>query len=188
MANVLVLEIQELDFVVFDFDGTLIRLNVNWSLIRDELGLRSIEDIWRRPHSVQSKEWRKVSDAEIEALTSSNAILSTMSLLPLVRFGILTNNCEEVVNRFLEDIGMNSAMIPVVGRDWLGKSKKDLERFRQAIDHIVPKEMPAGQLLNESFGYLGDSTYELDFAFELGFKTYRVERDGTIVKYQGAKG
>jgi hypothetical protein len=185
LAEVLISEIKKLDFAIFDFDGTLMRLNVNWTEIRSDLGLVSVEEIWSHPEEQQCKEWEKISFAELEAFGQSETIFSTSALLPDLNFGVLTNNCEQVVEDFLVSVGMNPNSVPIVGRNWLGTSKKNFERFKQAVEHLVSFYSSPKDFLN--LGYFGDSTYELDYALELGFKSYLVEQDGSLNRYRGIK-
>lgn len=185
MAEVLNSEIKKLDFAIFDFDGTLMRLDVNWSEIRNDLGIVSVEEIWSHSEEQQLKEWEKISSAELEAFGRSKAIASTSALLPDIKFGVLTNNCEEVVANFLVSVGINPNDVPIIGRNWLRTSKKNFERFSQAVAQIASTTSNPENFFNLNLGYLGDSTYELDYALELGFQSYLVEQDGSLESYQG---
>lgn len=179
-------EIKKLDFAIFDFDGTLMRLDVNWSEIRNDLGIDSVEEIWSHSEEQQLKEWEKISCAELEAFGRSKAIASTSALLPdLNNFGVLTNNCEEVVAKFLVSVGINPSKVPIVGRNWLRTSKKNFERFSQGVAQIALTSSYPENFFNLNLGYLGDSTYELDYALELGFQSYLVEQDGSLESYRG---
>jgi phosphoglycolate phosphatase-like HAD superfamily hydrolase len=184
LAEVLNPEIKKLDFVIFDFDGTLMQLDVDWTEIRSDLDIDSVEEIWGHSEEQQLKEWEKISSAELEAFGRSKTIASTSSLLPDLNFGVLTNNCEEVVTRFLFSVGINPISIPIIGRNWLKTSKKNFGRFSQAVSHITSTLSSSKNLLNLNLGYMGDSTYELDYALELGFQSYLVKQDGSFESYR----
>ncbi len=183
MAEILKLELKNLDFVIFDFDGTLMKLNVDWTQIRNKLQVSSVEEIWQRTESFQHEAWEVISSAETRAVHTSKTIDSTSSLLPYLNFGVLTNNCEEAVFQFLKIIGIDSSAIPIVGRRWLGTSKKDFKRFTEAIAHIVSRDISELSGSGLRLGYVGDSTFELDFATQLGFVVFKVEENGELTNY-----
>ncbi len=82
---------------VLDFDGTLVRLQVDWDSIRGTLGIRTIEDLWLRDLA----SWDLVAAAEAEAATTSPPLLPVLRLLGATRgFSVLTANSAHAVRLF----------------------------------------------------------------------------------------
>ncbi|WP_226010018.1 HAD family hydrolase [Halomicrobium salinisoli] len=126
------------DAVVYDLDGTLVRLDVDWATVRREaaaaLRERGVDadgrDLWamldlaeERGHAdaVESV----VADHEVEGAESSE-LLTLVDELPLsVPVGVVSLNCESAVRRALELHGADEHVDAVAGRDTLDARKPD---------------------------------------------------------------
>ena len=88
----MIVNLKEIDFAIFDFDGTLVNLMVDWGGIRGKLKLDSIENIWDLPSEEQAAAWKYVSEAELEGVSLLNLIETSVSILRSLDFAVLTNN------------------------------------------------------------------------------------------------
>jgi phosphoglycolate phosphatase-like HAD superfamily hydrolase len=156
--------------VVSDFDGTLTNLEVGWNSLRETLAVDHIEDLWR---DRGMQRWAAVTEAEVEAARTASPVPFVMDALRSVpAVAVLTSNDEAAVETFLDrwpELG--SKVRVVVGRRTLGGPKTDFEIFSSGYsrcrDAIASHD--TGQI-----SYLGDQTYELDFARTLGAATFGV--------------
>jgi phosphoglycolate phosphatase-like HAD superfamily hydrolase len=177
-------EFQHLEFAVFDFDGTLTDLNVNWVEIRQKLNIASIEDIWSFEEHERKRAWCLVSEAEVRATEFADPISSVVDLLKNVDFAILTNNSERAVSDFLNKQGLSFSNQQIIGRTWLGKSKRNFERFGEAIEHILGERPEKLNSAKEKVGYFGDSDYELKFSDLIGLESFKVNDNGSITRFR----
>jgi hypothetical protein len=184
MATLLIQEFRHLEFAIFDFDGTLTNLNVNWVEIRQTLNIASIEDIWSFEEDERKRAWCLVSEAEVRATEIADPISSVVDLLNCVDFAVLTNNSEIAVSDFLDKQALGFSNQQIIGRTWLGKSKRNFERFSQAIEHILGERLEKPNSPKEKVGYFGDSDYELEFSDLIGLESFRVNDDGTISRFR----
>jgi phosphoglycolate phosphatase-like HAD superfamily hydrolase len=185
VETLLIQEFQHLDFAIFDFDGTLTNLNINWVELREELHISSIEEIWDFAENERKNAWALVSKAELRAVEFADPIPSVVDLLKQIDFAILTNNSEIAVTSFLAKQSLSFSKQQIVGRTWLDKSKRNFERFSDAIEHILrgnPKKFYAP---NNKVGYFGDSDYELEFSELIGLESFKVNNDGSISRFRG---
>ncbi len=126
------------DAVVYDLDGTLVRLDVDWATVRREadaaLRERGIDaaghDLWAMLDVAEQRGHRDVvesviADHEVEGAESSE-LLALVDELPLsVPVGVVSLNCEAAVHRALELHGADEHVDAVVGRDSLDARKPD---------------------------------------------------------------
>ena len=148
--------------VISDFDGTLVRLDVDWAALRRELSVDRIEHLWQPQHM---HEWETVAAAEVRAAPSSPAVASMLrALTASVSVAILTNNAERSVHEFLNrEPALAAKVCAVVGRESLGGPKTDFEFFRTGYETCCAALGNPDQV-----SYVGDMQYELDFARRLG--------------------
>jgi phosphoglycolate phosphatase-like HAD superfamily hydrolase len=155
---------------VLDFDGTIAHLGVDWGALRRQLGVDRIDELWSR-----AGEWGAVSDAEIKAASTAEAIRAVTEILSTVRcFAVLTSNDAGAVYRFLDRFPtLKCRLTIVVGRTELGGPKTDFPIFEGGVRRCVE----ATELLRNGAQsvYVGDSEYELDFAHRLGMRVVHVK-------------
>ncbi len=178
-------EFQHLDFAIFDFDGTLTNLDVNWVELREKLNIASIEEIWNFAENERNKAWDLVSEAEVRAVEFADPIPSVVDLLKRIDFAILTNNSELAVIRFLNKQSLSFSKQQIIGRTWLDQSKRCFERFSGAIEHILRGNPEKFYSPNDNVAYFGDSDYELEFSVLIGLESFKVNNDGSISRFQG---
>jgi phosphoglycolate phosphatase-like HAD superfamily hydrolase len=89
------------------------------------------------------------------------------SLDAVTAFAVLTNNSESAVRQFFRRFdGLASRLAGVVGRETLGGSKRNPERFRIGFERCFA--LTAAARAGGPVVYVGDARYELELAAELG--------------------
>lgn len=136
----------EYEAVVYDLDGTLARLAVDWEQVRDDVASKlrardvdveemSLWDLFEHAHGGPLE--RTVEEA-IETHERDGARrserLALADELPLsVPVGVCSLNCEAACRIALEMHGLDSHVETIVGRDSLGSYKPDPEPLLHAI-------------------------------------------------------
>jgi FMN phosphatase YigB (HAD superfamily) len=155
---------------VLDFDGTIARLNVDWTELRRRLNVDRIDDLWTR-----TRGWSEVTDAEVRGATTAAVISPVVAILSKVQgFAVLTSNDARAVHRFMDRFpDLKNRLAIVVGRGELGGPKTDFGLFDEGVQQCLAA---TNQYRNgEQAVYVGDSSYELDFASRLGLKAVDVK-------------
>lgn len=149
---------------IVDFDGTLALLPLDWHALRERLGVRWIDDLWAGGEDG----WATVTEAECAAADVAPPVEPLVRLLSGAEaFAVLSANSEQAVRRFLDRFpDLSSRCRAIVGRESLGGSKRDPERFRSALD--VCSEATAAERGGGEVVYVGDMQWELDLAASLG--------------------
>jgi FMN phosphatase YigB (HAD superfamily) len=156
---------------ICDFDGTIAVLPVSWTDLRNQLGVRSIEDLWLTDgHSG----WTVVTAAERRAALAARPVLPVIrALTAATRYAVLTNNDETAVAMALDGITeLEEIERLIVGRATLSASKRDPAAFERDYDMCREfLQIDAGAVV-----YVGDSDYEIQFARELGARPVAIGR------------
>ena len=158
--------------VISDFDGTLVRLDVDWAALRRELAVERVQQLWE-PQNMHK--WEIVAAAETRAASSSPTVESMLRALETSRaVAILTNNAEAAVHEFLaREPALAAKVCAVIGRETLGGPKTDFEFFRSGYAACCDSLGDPTEL-----SYVGDMQYELDFARRLGASAFDVSETG----------
>jgi phosphoglycolate phosphatase-like HAD superfamily hydrolase len=155
---------------VLDFDGTIAQLDVDWIELRRQLNVDRIDDLWTK-----TREWSEVTDAEVRAATTAEVVGPIAAILSKVQgFAVLTSNDARAVHRFMDRFpDLKNRLAIVVGRGELGGPKTDFTLFTEGVQKCLTA---TDQYRNgEQAVYVGDSSYELDFAHRLGLKAVDVK-------------
>lgn len=157
---------------VLDFDGTIAYLPVDWAGLREQLGVRFIDELWGHPSHV----WDVVTRAELVASAAAEPVPGTLRALRTVTtFAVLTNNSESAVRAFLRRLeGLVPEPAVIVGRETLAGPKRDPRRFRMGFEQCV--EMTSGARDGGPIIYVGDADYERNLAADLGANALDVAR------------
>lgn len=175
----------EYDAVVYDLDGTLVRLDVDWEQVA-----RDVRAVYRdagvEPPAADS--WTLLTDAseidrreEVDSIIASHERDGARSAdrLPLadevadrsVPVGVCSLNCEAACRIALERQDLLGAVAAVTGRDSVGAMKPDPEPLLATIDGLPGR--PADVL------FVGDSTSDEETAERAGVAfRYVEERTG----------
>ena len=110
--------------------------------------------------------WETVAAAEVRAAASSPPVEEVLRAIDAATaVAILTNNSEAAVAEFLKREPVLAAKVKaVVGRETLAGPKTDFEIFRTGIHASRARRSAAPTPIS----YVGDMSYELDFARQLG--------------------
>lgn len=136
--------------VVFDLDGTLVRLRVEWAALEDriaaELQMAGIEtegrSVWSMLETARERDRLDlvepmINDYEIEGAERSKrlALADVVSTLPCP-VGICSLNCEAACRRALDVHGLSKHVETIVGRDSIRPWKPDPAPLEAAIEGI----------------------------------------------------
>ncbi|WP_254863184.1 HAD family hydrolase [Halovivax gelatinilyticus] len=153
----------EYDAIVYDLDGTLVHLDVDWDAVS-----REARDVYRRngtePPATES--WDLLTEAdrigrreEVDAVIAGHerAGARTSARLPLADaigthqapVGVCSLNCEAACLIALERHGLTDAVDSVVGRDTVPAMKPDPAALFEAVERL-----PGDR---ESVLFVGDS-------------------------------
>jgi phosphoglycolate phosphatase-like HAD superfamily hydrolase len=175
--------LRDFDDVVFDFDGTLARLRVDWQSLRAAVAHRF-------PDCVPAGQCVKISSL-MEAIgarygTQGRSVVaeivrqheqpggapdveqivdSVRAARALRRFDVISNNLVSTVWRSLEAIGLASTCRHVIGFDSVERSKPAEEPYR-ALQAAVP--------LGKRVLYVGDRQSDRLFALNVGISFLHV--------------
>jgi HAD superfamily hydrolase (TIGR01549 family) len=141
--------VSQYDAIVYDLDGTLVRLDVDWEAVHGRvaavLEARGVDpgdrDIWelRRvadEHNALDRVDEVIAEFEREGAMSA-ARLAPADLLPHdVPVGVVSLNAEAACRIALELYGLDRRVGTVVGRDSVETVKPDPEPLLAALDEL----------------------------------------------------
>ena len=147
------------DTVVFDLDGTLVRLVVDWDDVAravasalEERGVAPPENLWAMLETAETAGHREAVEAVIAEFERDGAHnserLPTADTVPPGRVGVCSLNCEEACHIALETHAIDGVGA-VVGRDTVTTEKPDPEPLLETVERLGGE--PSGTL------FVGDS-------------------------------
>lgn len=157
----------DLTALVFDFDGTLLDLGVDWVQVRRTLGLAdsaeplgaAVQRLRLDGHPLLTE----VTDAELAALNGrglSPLVAATLrTLAGRYALAVCSRNSAEVVRRALEHSALN-VPVPVVGREQVAHLKPDPAGLLLALAGIGAEPAQAAMI--------GDTTHDVEGARAAG--------------------
>lgn len=171
------------DDVVFDFDGTLARLDVDWTALRhavaDEFpdvarrcaarglgemtALASAEGGWPARHRLAGLLRRFEQPEGRVGVVPVEAALRAAAALP--RFHVISNNLTSTVQMALSEIAPDARCAHVVGFDSSLRSKPAADAF-----HVLSKATTLGPRI----AYVGDRSSDEAFARACGLDFFHV--------------
>lgn len=157
------------EFAIFDFDGTLTQLNVDWKSLRQENSISKISEIWEFTETKKQQVFEIITANEIAGL-SSNLLFDRKRFRTLYKFGVLTNNSEKTVVSFFNSINKGGELpliYPnfIVGRETLEGPKENEQIFTKGVQLILDSMRVSSP--SECL-YIGDQEYELTLAEQFG--------------------
>jgi phosphoglycolate phosphatase len=144
--------------VVYDLDGTLAGLAVDWALVRRDVGRTLAEhgvdaadlDLWgmlersREDDALAAAVETTIADHECEGARTSERLACADSLLAHsadLPIGVCSLNCEAACRLALERHGLGDRVRAVVGRDTVATEKPDPEPLLATLRGLdVPPE------------------------------------------------
>lgn len=164
---------REFDAYVYDLDGTLVALDVDWEEVRRNvagvLRPRGVDvegaDLWTLLELADANGDRRLAEETISEFEREGA--RTADRLPAAAFlphdrpvGVCSLNSEAACRIALESYGLDSAVEVIVGRDTLGTEKPDPEPLLAAVDALGTAP--------ERTLFIGDSRRDYDTAERAG--------------------
>jgi len=145
--------------LVFDLDGTLVRLTVDWGRVADavagtleERGVAPPENLWAMLETAETAGHREAVEAVIGEFERDGARnserLPAAETVPSGRVGVCSLNCEEACHIALETHAIDGVGA-VVGRDTVTTEKPDPEPLLETVERLGGE--PSGTL------FVGDS-------------------------------
>lgn len=156
--------------LITDFDGTLLRLAVDWAALRAALHVSGVRELWQRSDS----SWmERVAELERAGVARGTDVPGALGFVrSFNRFAVLTDNSETAVRAFLDSrLDLSERCAVVAGRETLLGPKTDRETFARGIAiclRVLGAPPPARVV------YLGDSERELELARELDLEVVDV--------------
>ncbi len=138
-----------IDNVIFDMDGTLTQLNLPFDKIREALNIKEryiLESILKLRGKERQKKFEILKKFEIEAAKKSRLNSGALEVIEFlekegIKKGIVTRNCSESVQIFLERFGIEFDY--VVSRESAPPKPSPLAMIRAIID---AKSTPDGSI------------------------------------------
>lgn len=164
------------EFAIFDFDGTISNLTVDWDLIRKKLSISRISDIWSLPEDKKTEALEFISEQECLGINKKLNFHSN-KFHKFSLFSVLTNNSENAVSNFFTTLNLNESKLQftpalIVGRETLLAPKEEENVFRNGINRIFH----AMQVTSPNHcTYVGDQDYELIFARKFGLEATHIQ-------------
>ncbi|MBX0323306.1 HAD-IA family hydrolase [Halomicroarcula sp. F13] len=161
------------DAVVYDLDGTLVRLAVDWGAVASDVanvlrardvdpgtaglwGMLELSDETGHRDAVEAT----ITDYERDGARNSDRLTLADGLPHDVPVGVCSLNAEEACRLALDTHDLTSSIGPVVGRDSVGSSKPDPEGLLRVVDDLDADR--------ESTVFVGDSERDAETARRAG--------------------
>lgn len=139
----------EYEAIVYDLDGTLVRLRVDWGEVREDVAAkfraRDIDvgdaSLWDLLERTQNDRLARlveetIADHERDGARQADRLPLAAELPRDVPVGVCSLNCEAACRVALELHGLDSSVDAIVGRDSHETHKPDPGPLRQTIDSL----------------------------------------------------
>lgn len=175
---------RDLKLLVFDLDGTLIDLNVDWSQVRQGLGVDATEPLGAAVQRLTlegSPLVATVTDAELAGLGERRVAPAVAQLLVDLagryRLAVLTRNSSRVARRALESTPLVD-QIRIVGREECPRLKPAPDGLRMILTEygVEPKDA----------ALIGDTDHDVRAAAAAGAYSVVVRNSGLAYPPAGA--
>ncbi|WP_331233469.1 HAD family hydrolase [Natronorarus salvus] len=149
-------ELSEYEAIVYDLDGTLVHLDVDWTAVAGDVattfagaGIEVLDDdLWSlRERAAEADLTDEVEEiiAEHEregARTSRRLALADHAAEDGRALGVCSLNCEEACSIALDTHGIRESFAAIVGRDTVDVAKPDPEPLLATVDRVdsTPEE------------------------------------------------
>lgn len=177
---------KDIKCIVFDFDGTIFHLDIDWDKLRQDLNLTkkdspSIGQHIQRLNSARHADLDIFTKAELKAVGEKRLDQSIQNVLRLLilrgfRLAILTRNSRRAVEKVLSN--SNLAIDFIVGREDVDLLKPDPEGLEVILNHFKLK--PHQVVL------VGDTFHDLEAAKARGLASVIVKNPKLDYSPKGA--
>jgi phosphoglycolate phosphatase len=168
------------DGVIYDLDGTLVTLTVDWDAVRDDVvsvyetaGIAAEEDLWTLfsdadEYGLRTEVEETIAAHERDGARRSERLPLADTLTATERAtAVCSLNCEAACHIALDRHGLAETVSTVVGRDTTGAYKPDPQPLEHAIDTLG--------LTPENALFVGDSERDAVTAKRAGVEFRYVE-------------
>ncbi len=180
--------------IIFDLDGTIIDLAVNWQILKRELTVKFSEIynqhcdfdsithclnqiVEKNDDNILNEFLNDIKEYELKNLNSSEPIEETIFFIKnLELFGVQADtkiaifslNTRQAIKESLKLVKIIDDIDFIIGREDVSKWKPDPEGLLKIIDHY--------RLDNEDFIYFGDLQKDVQAGINAGIDVYYIER------------
>jgi hypothetical protein len=160
--------------LISDFDGTLCDLKVNWDLLKKNLKIEFIDDVWKEEKLIQESKINQITKAEISGIEKINKLIYQPWNI-CKNWSILSSNSEQAISQFINicDKSILDFVKPdlIVGRETISGPKKNWDNFRFGVNKITSEF----KINIKDCIYIGNEDYEKTFANLLGIKYFDIK-------------
>ena len=154
--------------VLFDLDGTIVELNLNFDRLREELNIKErfiLEAIYRLNGDDKRKALNRLKEIEIESATNSVLMPGVKDVFEFlkdnkIKTGIVTRNCREAVDIILQKHGLDVGCV-ITREDAPPKPSPEPIRFALKKLSLAPQNSI----------YVGDFLFDILAGKNAGVKT-----------------
>lgn len=172
--------------VIFDFDGTLFHLEVNWEklnqILQSAFGVDSLARLDGIPSRQRKQVLEVIEEHELSGIRKGRALPGALyilnSLSKSYKLAIASRNNHRVVSAGMKKIGFNQDLL-VIGREDVDKYKPNPEAVQLALKKL---ELLPGQVV-----IVGDTTHDVAAAKAIGAIAIVVHNPTLTFTPQGAQ-
>jgi len=167
---------RDLRVLVFDLDGTLVHLDVDWTYLRRRLGplapAESLGAAIQRLVTASSPVLAEVTSAELAALgdrrVDPDIAVTLEKLAGRYRLAVFTRNSREVAQRALAGLDLGPGAV-IVGREDCARLKPAPDGLRRIMDHF--------RVTAAEVAVIGDTSHDVEAAAAVGAVSVVVRND-----------
>jgi HAD superfamily hydrolase (TIGR01549 family) len=171
--------------IIFDFDGTLFHLNIEWRDLKNRLASIGVMDIT----SIESLEADKrqlalemIQQAEADGIVNGEAAPDALNVLNVLKrdyaLALVSRNLKGTLEEGLKKIGYTDAII-TIGREDVRSPKPDPQGFRYAL-----KELGVN---SDQAIIVGDTNHDVEAGKAIDVPVYVVHNPSLVFQPEGAQ-
>jgi HAD superfamily hydrolase (TIGR01549 family) len=158
---------KNIKLVIFDFDGTLFHLNIDWDKLKTDLGLSkdlNLGEAIQSFHEKGDKKTKIITETEILAVKGrklEDEVAKTIVNLQQqsYKIAIFSRNSSEAIATVLKNSGLGESIF-ICGREHTAKLKPNSEGLQLILDHFSLNSIEAIMV--------GDTYHDIEAANALG--------------------
>lgn len=169
---------KDIDCLVFDFDGTLTHLDIDWTALKQRIGVPISEKLADALPQLNSAAIAKIEQTEVNAAVPlSNEVIDVLAkLYKHYDIVIYSRNAKAAIEKSMKDF-LQARQITILDRD-PQFDKPDISRLNRYLE--THKIDPASTLV------IGDTFHDVDAAHKLGAESVIVHNPNLKFQPEGA--
>lgn len=175
---------QNIKAALFDFDGTLFYMNVDWGRVKadlDKIGAKDINTISSLPRHIKDRALEILETAEKEGIEKGKIAHGALEVLNRLskthKLAVISRNIHQTLRSGIEKIGYKGEIV-VIGRDDVAKLKPDPEGVSAALFKLSVQP--------EEAVYVGDTTHDVEAAKIAGMHSIIVDNPHNAFRPENA--